>query len=449
MSSTQPSRNLRSTANNNTSVDIQSVVNPSNDLSQNTTSPDNWVKYFDKKFGDIERTMQTNDSNVKDLTQRITELEHSVGKSVDYAIETAKESLEFSRATRNLVNDLKSEIDILKNSLLKSNKIQKSFEESLLKHEMYSRKRNLIFSSFDMIQCDCETAVKQILNILNLSNISYEQAHFLYNKKQFIVRFQSLNDRDRVWKAKKNLSGSRYFLSEDLPSAIKKQHDELFIVSKKARSLTKYDKVYLQANKLTIDGKTYTGDNIQSLPDDINPCYLSQRTSDNVVCFGGRLSRYNPLSNFYEVPFVYNNTKFSSSEQAIQHTKAVKFGDNAQAQLILHSNDCGEQKQFGKHVSNFEQHTWKSVRTGLITDILKAKFSQNKCEKDYLCDTKSRVIGEASMNDATYGIGLPIHHSEVLNTDRWDGQNELGKMLMSVRASLKKIRLYFLCRMYE
>ena len=205
MSSTQPSRNLRSTANNNTSVDIQSVVNPSNDLSQNTTSPDNWVKYFDKKFGDIERTMQTNDSNVKDLTQRITELEHSVGKSVDYAIETAKESLEFSRATRNLVNDLKSEIDILKNSLLKSNKIQKSFEESLLKHEMYSRKRNLIFSSFDMIQCDCETAVKQILNILNLSNISYEQAHFLYNKKQFIVRFQSLNDRDRVWKAKNNL----------------------------------------------------------------------------------------------------------------------------------------------------------------------------------------------------------------------------------------------------
>ena len=65
---------------------------------------------------------------------------------------------------------------------------------------------------------------------------------------------------------------------------------------------------------------------MKNLPDDINPCYITQRSSENIVCLGGRLSRFNPLSNFYETPFTYD-----SSEQTLQHTKAVKFDDTSQA----------------------------------------------------------------------------------------------------------------------
>ena len=90
------------------------------------------------------------------------------------------------------------------------------------------------------------------------------------------------------------------FVCEDLRSKIKYQHDDLFVVAKAARGLQAYNKVYLNANRLTIDGTSYAGDNMKNLPDHINPCYISQRSLENIVCFGGRRSRFNPLSNFYE-----------------------------------------------------------------------------------------------------------------------------------------------------
>ena len=50
-------------------------------------------------------------------------------------------------------------------------------------------------------------------------------------------------------------------------------------------------------------------------------------------------------------------------------------------------------------------------------------------------DTKSRIIGEASMRDDTYGVGFPIYHNDVLNKDKWNGGNELGIAWMTVRDS--------------
>ena len=144
-----------------------------------------------------------------------------------------------------------------------------------------------------------------------------------------------------------------------------------------ARGLPVYNKVYLNANRLTIDGTSYTGDNMKNLPDDINPCYISQRSSENIVCFGGRLSRFNPLSNFYETPFTHDRIRFSSSEQALQHAKAVKFGDTSRTQLILNSSDCNEQERLGRHVTDFNQAVWNAVKIRTLTDILTSKFSQN------------------------------------------------------------------------
>lgn len=424
MSASNSSRSLRSKV-NTSNLEVQ--PNTSTDHSQ-TTDPNNWVTYFDEKFS-------TNELN---LTKRITDLELSFNKTVDFAVATANEALSTANDMKQIVNELKAEIERLKTSLLKMEKVQNNFEDSLLKSEMYSRKRNLIFTCFDTQQLECNIVVKRIFNVLNLHDIVYEHAHFLHDKKQIIVRFNSLSVRERVWNARRFLSGSRFFVCEDFPGKIKQQHDELFIVAKKARSFVHYQKVHLQANKLTIDGSTYTGDQISSLPDDINPCYLAQRTSDDVVCFGGRLSRFNPLSNFYESPFVFNQTKYTSSEQALQHSKALKFRDFNQARNILNASDCGEQKSLGKHVKNFNQTTWNSDRINLLTNVIEAKFSQNEDAKKYLLDSKSRTIGEASMRDSVYGVGFPIHHKDVLNKDAWTGSNELGSILMKVRDTLKK-----------
>ena len=45
--------------------------------------------------------------------------------------------------------------------MLKSNKIQEKFSESSVKHELYSRKINVIFTSFD----DYELSLKQYFTL--------------------------------------------------------------------------------------------------------------------------------------------------------------------------------------------------------------------------------------------------------------------------------------------
>ena len=140
--------------------------------------------------------MRENDAS---LSKKLHDLELSVSKSVDFAIATAKEALEISSASKKIIDNLKSEIELLKKSFLKSDKAQDKINDSLVKQELYSRKRNLIFTAFDNIQLECSVVVKQISNILNLDGVTFEQAHLLlHDKKQFIVRFNSLSDRDRI-----------------------------------------------------------------------------------------------------------------------------------------------------------------------------------------------------------------------------------------------------------
>ena len=79
-----------------------------------------------------------------------------------------------------------------------------------LKYEMC----DIIFTCFDTQQLECSIVVKIIFNVLNLHDIVYEHVHFLHDKK-IIVRFNSLSVREKVWNARRFLSGLRFFVCED------------------------------------------------------------------------------------------------------------------------------------------------------------------------------------------------------------------------------------------
>lgn len=407
----------------------------SRDHSKTISTTDELVSFIDIKFKNLDTTIK--DNEVK-LTKQINDLRDSVNSSCQFAIQTATEALNLSKETRTIVDDLKLEIEQLKHSILKINKVNHDQSYAIARNELYSRKRNLIFSSFDVLIDDCNVVVKRVLKTLCKENLKYESAHYLGDKKQFIVRFFSLHDRELVWSERRKMAGSRFFMNEDLPAMIKQEHDELFMIAKSAKKIPKFTgKVHLQANKLSLDGTIYSGSNINDLPDEVHPTYLSQRVSNEVVCFGGRLSKYNPLSNFFQANFFHNKTKYTTSEQAFQHSKALHFHDFDRAQRILNESDCMAQKRLGKHVIDFDSATWNSVRLNILKNILSSKFSQNPRLKKFLCDTGSRKIGEASLRDATYGIGFSISHHDVLNSDKWEGDNELGNILMNIRESYK------------
>ena len=112
------------------------------------------------------------------------------------------------------------------------------------------------------------------------------------------------------------------------------------------------DKVNLRANILTNVEATYTGENIKPYP-----IIVALVICCNVVCFGGRLSKYHSLNHTFIkflLPIKISNTAFANK------LYKLKFNDHTQAQNITNASDCGEMKRLGHYVSNFNQ-IWKSV----------------------------------------------------------------------------------------
>ena len=73
----------------------------------------------------------------------------------------------------------------------------------------------------------------------------------------------------------------------------------------------------------------------------------------------------------------------------------------------------------------------------LIHRCVFAKFNQNPQLADLLLSTGSKVLGEASLNDRKWGIGVDCCDDGRFKVSGWKGQNLLGRALMEVRAELR------------
>ena len=61
----------------------------------------------------------------------------------------------------------------------------------------------------------------------------------------------------------------------------------------------------MKSDKVLFNGKLLSVDDLQNLPAPINPRTLSEVRSGDVLIFGGILSEYHELSNFYKCPITY------------------------------------------------------------------------------------------------------------------------------------------------
>ena len=70
-----------------------------------------------------------------------------------------------------------------------------------------------------------------------------------------------------------------------------------------------------------------------------------------------------------------------------------------------------------------------------------AKFTQNKNLKNLLINTDNNYLVEASPSDKFWGVGLSYNSKDIINQSLW-GQNQLGRILMKVRAELLLQKLH-------
>jgi ribA/ribD-fused uncharacterized protein len=142
------------------------------------------------------------------------------------------------------------------------------------------------------------------------------------------------------------------------------------------------------------------------------------------------------LSQWYAAPFIIGGQRYATAEHFMMAEKAALFGDAATKSEVLRAPTPAAAKALGRKVRGFDQATWVEHRFSIVVKANEAKFTQNAGLLQFLRQTASQVLVEASPVDGIWGIGLAADNEKANNPNLWQGLNLLGFALMQVRESV-------------
>jgi ribA/ribD-fused uncharacterized protein len=143
------------------------------------------------------------------------------------------------------------------------------------------------------------------------------------------------------------------------------------------------------------------------------------------------------FSQWWLSSFKVDKVTYKTAEHWMMAKKAELFQDQEILEKILEADSPSEAKKLGREVKNYDDKIWLENRFEIVKEGNLHKFSQNKTLKEFLINTKERVLVEASPVDSIWGIGMGGDHKDVMNPEKWKGLNLLGFALMEVRDELK------------
>ena len=353
----------------------------------------------------------------------------------DHAVATATEAIKVTDTLSTKVNQLSLEKAQLEKQMGEMN-------EKLLRQESYNRRENL---KFEMVpesnDENCENIVREIITGklgLNDAEMKIVRCHRLGKKKMglnptprpIIVRFLWFKDREEVWNSRRNLKESPIRMREDFAPEIEARRRKLYPVLRVTIRDPNIEYAALVYDKLKIDGKMYSTKELSLLPPSLQLNNLGTNSNDKTLVFWGRNP---PLSNHYLSDFNISGTRYNCFEQYLMHKKCQFVNDDVRAHRVMLESDPGQQKRIGGEI--IMPPAWTNVLPDVIKTGLLAKFNQSESARQYLMDTKDKLLAEAY--DIRWGNGLSLYHQDALNPTKWKGRNILGEALMEVRSQMK------------
>lgn len=143
------------------------------------------------------------------------------------------------------------------------------------------------------------------------------------------------------------------------------------------------------------------------------------------------------FSQWWHEGFTINGIRYATAEHWMMAKKAELFNDEEMLKKILVAKSPAEAKQLGRKVRNFDPKVWDEHCFDIVCEGNYHKFGQNEHLKDFLLETKERVIVEASPRDRIWGIGMGAGNENAERPQLWRGKNLLGFALMEAREKLK------------
>jgi len=151
---------------------------------------------------------------------------------------------------------------------------------------------------------------------------------------------------------------------------------------------------------------------------------------DYVFFWGG------PFSQWLSSPFELGGIEYNCAEQYMMAEKARLFDDEDALETIMRTQNPAIQKATGRTVKNFEPLVWKENAKLAVYRANYAKFTQDDELYNYLLETRTKIIVEASPEDRIWGIGIDEYEAVRTPPLKWKGTNWLGEVIMKVRETL-------------
>lgn len=142
------------------------------------------------------------------------------------------------------------------------------------------------------------------------------------------------------------------------------------------------------------------------------------------------------FSQWFESPFTVDGQTYATAEHWMMAGKARLFNDEEILSQIMASTNPGKAKALGRKVRGFQPEEWDAAKFDIVVEGNLHKFRQIPEMGEFLKNTQSRILVEASPVDFIWGIGMAKDHPKVNDPAAWKGQNLLGFALMEVRDKL-------------
>ena len=269
----------------------------------------------------------------------------------------------------------------------KCNQLCQPLSEQMLSLDARSRRNNLKFLNMKSNQAvstlkeECEMLIIEFCAKFGVcvEARDIERAHRIRPRNKIgqpiLVRFSHFKVRQQVFEARSRMCESGITVIEDFPDEINNRRQMFSAVLKAAyHSLSPHYKAKLVVDKLLLNGKMYSTDKLDQLPEDLLPHNLATITQGNVTAF---LFFSSVFSNHFACSFEVDGVTYSSLEQFFMHKKAKMFGDTATAAQVMKTNNPVAAKPLGKKVRGYQAETWKNACVTTMKTGLTAKFSQN------------------------------------------------------------------------
>ena len=129
-----------------------------------------------------------------------------------------------------------------------------------------------------------------------------------------LVKFETYKDRCQVWDQKAKLKGSTIYIAEDYPAEVELIRKKLYPIMRAANAYrdeagNRPYQAHLNTDKLIINSRAYTADNLSALPVPIKPENIATKSTQDYVFFWSADSPFSNHSLYIFIAGLSNLTK--------------------------------------------------------------------------------------------------------------------------------------------